>query len=106
MKFHEEIASNYYMIASIYTEREEFTDALDYAMKALEEDRKVENSLGIAKDFQALGIILLKSGKEEEAYFTLFREIKICLNYIIPLSEKLDTEEKAKEYKKMNDSLK
>lgn len=124
-KYHEEIASNYYMISSIHSGRGDYLTAMGYALKALEEDRKVENSLGIAKDFQALGIIVLKFGKEEEAYdyfqkclyvytslkriypnFTLAREIKICLEYLIPLAEKLDTQDKVKEYKDIYEEIK
>ena len=95
---------------------------MKFALNALEEDSKVENSLGIAKDFQALGIISLKSGKEKEAYdyfkkclfvykslkniypnFTLAREMKTCLDYLLPLSEKFDAENKIKEYKETSE---
>ncbi|MBN2444286.1 MAG: tetratricopeptide repeat protein [Spirochaetales bacterium] len=106
-KKHEEIASNYYMISSLYAEKGEYEIAYSFALKALGEDKKVENSLGIAKDFQALGIIMLKTGKEREAYdyfkncyfvyksmkniypnFVLAREIELCLSYLKPLQEK------------------
>jgi tetratricopeptide (TPR) repeat protein len=123
--YHEEIASNYYMISSIYSSRGDYETAVKYMQKALEEDRIVENSLGIAKDFQALGIIVLKAGKEKLAYnyfkkciyvyqslkriypnFTLAREMRVCLEYLIPLAEKLDTADNVKEYKDMYEEQK
>ncbi|MBN2534732.1 MAG: tetratricopeptide repeat protein [Spirochaetales bacterium] len=123
--YHEEIASNYYMISSIYSGNGDYKTALTYVLKALEEDRKVENSLGIAKDFQALGIIVLKTGKEDEAYnyfqnslyvytslkkiypnFTLAKEIMMCLEYLIPLAEKMDTQDKVKEYRALFEEVK
>jgi tetratricopeptide (TPR) repeat protein len=123
-KLYEEVASNYYMIASLYLEKGEFDTAMEYAEKALASDKKVENSLGIAKDYYAMGIISLRAEQEEDAYryfnqslfvyqslkviypnFTLEREIKALLDYLIPLSEKMEGTGKADEYKQLREEL-
>ncbi|MBN1698134.1 MAG: tetratricopeptide repeat protein [Spirochaetales bacterium] len=119
-KLYEEAASNQYMIASLHLEKGDIKKALDSAEKALSLDKKVENSLGIAKDYYALGIINLRAENEEEAYrffkqslfiyqslkviypnFTIERELQTLLEYLIPLSEKIDGSEKADEYREL-----
>ena len=67
-KKHSELAANYYMFASVYSKMESYDNAESYLLKALEEDKIVENSYGIGKDFKALGIINEKKGSLETAY--------------------------------------
>ncbi len=67
-KKHAELAANYYMTASVYSKMESYDNAESYLLKALEEDKIVENSFGIGKDFKALGIVNEKKGNIETAY--------------------------------------
>jgi len=123
-KLFKEIASNYYMISSVYSEKGKYEIALDYINKALEMDKYVENSLGIAKDYRAMGIISKKIGKESDAYtyfknslfiyrsiktilpnFVLEKEMKTLFKYLIPLAEKIDDEAAVTNYKKMLEKI-
>ncbi len=63
-----EAASNYYMLSSVFSEKADYVQAIENAQKALELDKKFENSLGIAKDCYALGILSARSGKDADAY--------------------------------------
>ena len=120
IKRYEEVASNYYMMASIYSEEENYEKALEYANLALKYDKKVENSMGIAKDFLAIGLIYKKAGKYEESYvyfkktlldnkalITLYpdmpieNEVRTVLEYLIEIAEKLGYKEDLIEYKMM-----
>jgi len=56
------------MLAAVYSEKGDYKSAIQHAAKALEYDKKMENSLGIEKDFAALGIISIKLGMESDAY--------------------------------------
>ena len=62
-----ESASNRYVLASLYSERGLYERALVEARSALENDRKVENGAGIAKDYIALGKISLRTGDNQGA---------------------------------------
>jgi tetratricopeptide (TPR) repeat protein len=64
----EELASNYYLMSSIYSRRGDFPEALKFAELALDYDKKMENSLGIAQDLTAIGIILEKMDKTSAAH--------------------------------------
>ena len=68
LKLFQEIASNYYALASIASKNENYEKALEYAVLALESDKRMENRLGIAKDLRALAIINEKAGNTETAY--------------------------------------
>ncbi len=59
-----EAASNYYMLASVESERGQYARAEELALSALESDRKVENSRGIANDYAALGRIAARAGDQ------------------------------------------
>jgi tetratricopeptide (TPR) repeat protein len=69
----EEVGSNLYVLASVLSKRGDYAGALKYAEQALETDKGVENSLGIAQDLLALGIISTRLGKDEEAFSYLER---------------------------------
>ena len=67
-KKHAELAANYYMIASVHSKEKSYENAESFLLKALEEDKIVENSYGIGKDQKALGIVNEKKGNLETAY--------------------------------------
>jgi tetratricopeptide (TPR) repeat protein len=117
-----EAASNNYMLSSVYSEKGEYKTAFQYALKALENDKKMENSLGIEKDYSALGIISLRLEKESDAYLyfknsllvcrsiktirptvPLQHEIETLINYIMPLAQKLEGAAASENYKKILD---
>ncbi|MCK4540822.1 MAG: tetratricopeptide repeat protein [Spirochaetales bacterium] len=68
LKRYEELAANYYMVASVYSKTQRYDEALSSALLALEYDKLVENSIGIAKDLVALGIINEKSNNLKVSY--------------------------------------
>lgn len=68
LKRYAELASNYYMLALIYYEQDNYVKALDNLKLALEYDKKVENTWGIAKDLLAIGKVYFKSGQLNDAY--------------------------------------
>ncbi len=59
---HREIAANRYMLASVLSRQGRFEEALNQASAALETDKFIENSVGIAQDLVALGRISERSG--------------------------------------------
>ncbi|MGO9310501.1 MAG: tetratricopeptide repeat protein [Spirochaetia bacterium] len=63
-----EAASDYYMIASVYSRDGRYDDALQSASTALSFDKQVESSPGIAKDLYALGLIASKKGDQGSAF--------------------------------------
>ena len=63
-----EAAADYYMIASVYSKMEDFPAAVRNAQAALDLDKKIENSPGIAQDLHALGLIARKRGDAASAY--------------------------------------
>ena len=119
LKRYEEAASNHYMIASIYSENDQFDLALRHARMALEDDKKVENTLGIAKDYLALGLISRKKGDLEDAFsymkktyeiYTALKllyptlsielEIKSVLKHLVETGTDLGLSEEVSRYKK------
>ena len=72
-----EMAADYYVLASIRSRQSEYQDALGYINKALDLDKRTENSVGIAKDLFAKGTIQYKSGSLKEAYYTFKRDALI-----------------------------
>ncbi len=105
------MAANYYMIASIFSKKEQYTEAVNYALLALENDKLVENSSGIAKDMLALGIISRKAGNIADAYeyykksfmvyetLNLITEVKKLLNYLEQTALLLELDDEAAAYK-------
>lgn len=87
-----ELASNYYMLASIESRRQNYTEALSYAALALDYDKRAENSVGIAADLFALGRISTHLQDEESAYQYYLRSLRVylTLNLIEPTLELLD----------------
>ncbi len=63
-----EAASDYYMIASVYSRDGRYDEALQNASTALSYDKRVESSPGIAKDLYALGLISAKKGDQGSAF--------------------------------------
>ncbi|MCL2791987.1 MAG: tetratricopeptide repeat protein [Spirochaetaceae bacterium] len=100
-KAHLNLAANYYFAASVYSQQNNFDKAIEMLKNALIEDRRVENSYGIAKDYRALGIVSLRNNRKEDAYYffvkslNIFRVIrnteeeKSVLEFLIQLSEDL-----------------
>ena len=63
-----ELAANYYMIASIQSKLENYPAATASLKSALENDKRMEHSYGIAKDIHALAVVYSKSGEKELSY--------------------------------------
>ena len=110
-KAHSNLAANYYFAASIYSQENNYTKAIEMLNLALKEDRIEENSFGIAKDYKALGIVSLKNNKKEEAYSFFLKSLDICrvikntteeksiLNYLIQVSQDLGKTSDLKKFK-------
>ena len=67
-KLAEETAADYYMLASVDSKQGNLESAMKNAELALAIDKKIENSVGIAMDLSALGIISLKRKDMAAAY--------------------------------------
>jgi tetratricopeptide (TPR) repeat protein len=67
-KYIAEAASDYYMIASVYSRDGMYDEALKNASLALSLDKRVESSPGIAKDLYAMGLIAAKKGDQGSAF--------------------------------------
>lgn len=112
-----EMASNYYALASIASKRDEYDRALGLALSALENDKRMENSVGIAADLKALGVIHSRKGDTEEAYeymkkaFLVYETLGIrsqlidTLEYLEDLARDLDRPEEAQVYRESVDAL-
>ncbi len=74
-----ELASNYYMLASIASRRQDFATALVNAEQALSYDKRAENSVGIAADLAALGQISERTGDNEDAFQYYLRSLRVYL---------------------------
>jgi len=87
-----ELASNYYMLASIASRRERYAEALSYAQLALDNDKRAENSVGIAADLLALGRISSHLDDQEDAYQYYLRSLRVylTLNLVDPTIELLE----------------
>jgi len=72
-----ELASNHYMLASIYSRRTEYQKAEVELQTAMKNDKIVENSLGIAQDLRALGMVQEKSGNLETALDYYQRSLQV-----------------------------
>ena len=100
----EEAATNNYMIASLYSEKKEYTIAIEY--------------INMAKNYLALGIIYTKAGMNEDAFFaynkclfvyqslsliypslSLELELESALEKIIPIAEMLGKHKEAEHFK-------
>lgn len=67
------LAEDYYIMSSINSFQEKYTEAFGYAEKALDCDKMIEYSPGIAADLEALSLIAKKMGKEDDSEMYLER---------------------------------
>lgn len=67
------LAEDYYMMSSIYSLQKKYKEALAYALKALEYDKMIEYSPGIAADLEALSLISAKMGNDVESSLLMKR---------------------------------
>jgi tetratricopeptide (TPR) repeat protein len=68
------------MLASIASRRGNYDAARDHAIRALDYDKRAENSPGIAGDLNALGAISERQERFEEAYQYYLRSLRIYLS--------------------------
>ncbi|HEY5919035.1 MAG TPA: tetratricopeptide repeat protein, partial [Chryseolinea sp.] len=62
-------AVNYFNIANIYTEQEDYRDAITYIFKAKAEDEKVNDSIGIMYDHYSLSAVYLRMYNVDSALY-------------------------------------
>ena len=74
-----ELAANWYALAGLSRSEGLLEDALVWAEKALEADKRAEHSSGIAADLEASGTILKELGRKEEAYDRYRRAFDVWL---------------------------
>ncbi len=79
-----EAALDTYILASLFSKESLYPEALKYINKALDLDKLIENSFGIAQDLYAKGIIQQKTGALEEAYYTFKRDALIFESLALP----------------------
>jgi tetratricopeptide (TPR) repeat protein len=111
-KLHEEAAADYYMMASLHSKQEDYAKAEEDLVLALEQDKLIENSPGIAKDLYALGLVAGKRSDAEAAYgyfrrsFLVYStigykpDIRKALQRLISAAENAGRTEEAAEYGK------
>jgi tetratricopeptide (TPR) repeat protein len=76
-KYLEKAGYDWYLIASIRSLSGNTSGALEALESALEFDRRVENSWGLAADWRAMGVVYKKSGKTQEARESYLHAIEI-----------------------------
>ncbi|HKK48072.1 MAG TPA: tetratricopeptide repeat protein [Alkalispirochaeta sp.] len=74
-----ELASNYYMLASIASRQNDFETAQTRAESALESDKRAEHAPGIAADLFALGKIRARRDDDNDAYQYYLRSLRVYL---------------------------
>ncbi len=74
-----EYAANCYVLASVKNKTGDTAGALAWAEKALEADKKAENSLGIAADLEALAKLSVKLAKKAEAFDYFRRAFNLAM---------------------------
>ena len=106
-----ELASNYYMLSSIAFRENNFDAARQYALEALDYDKRMENSLGIAQDLLALGSIEEKTGETARAHdaykraFFVYRSLQHAggmrrsLEKLMLTSQTLNLKEETEQYR-------
>ncbi len=75
----QELASNYYMLASLASRSGDYETAQTLAESALEADKKAEYAPGIAADLFALGKIRERRSDDEDAYQYYLRALRVYL---------------------------
>jgi len=79
-----EMALDSYTLASLYSKMNHCPEAMDAINKALELDKLIENSYGIAGDLYARGILQQKAGSPKEAYYSFKRAALIFESLGLP----------------------
>ncbi|MEX2443347.1 MAG: tetratricopeptide repeat protein [Alkalispirochaeta sp.] len=74
-----ELASNYYMLASLASRQEDYESARTLAEAALESDKRAEYAPGIAADLFALGKIHRRLSDDDGAYQYYLRALRVYL---------------------------
>jgi tetratricopeptide (TPR) repeat protein len=112
-----EIASDYYMLASLFSRQGLMEKASTAIASALEFDKQAENSPGIASDLYAAGQISAKSGDTPSAYDYYGRALQVyialnskagvrsTLDRLIPLAESAGKADDLKGFKSMLKNL-
>lgn len=105
-----EAAANYYLLASIFSKQENHNRAIEFAFKALENDKLYENAPGIGKDLYALGILYEENNEIDNSYRYFFKAFQVfealqfkrdmarCLEKLIKHSKSLGFTDKATLY--------
>ncbi len=62
-----ELASDYYLLASVYSKQENYALAITHLINAVTYDRQAENGSGLGSDYLALGTVYEKAGNIELA---------------------------------------
>ena len=62
-----ELASDYYLLASVYSKQENYALAITHLTNAITYDRQAENGSGLGSDYLALGTVYEKAGNIELA---------------------------------------
>ena len=65
--FLEDAAYDWFIIASVYSVNQKYSDAVNALNNAITLDRKAENGFGLASSWRALGDVFIKSGNTAEA---------------------------------------
>ena len=112
-----ELGANHYLLSSLYSKQGNFDLALENSEKALENDKLVENSLGIGQDLNALGMISIKKEDYENAHEYFLRaflvyesmgiipKMKQVLIQLLEVSQKLGLEEETELYRITGEKL-
>ncbi len=113
-----EYASNCYLLSSLHSREGRLDEARKWALEALAADKEIENSVGIASDYYALGKVALKAGEDEEALFYFKKSLDVALvkdlvpealraiDELVPLARKLGREKDAKDWEFMSEKIK
>jgi tetratricopeptide (TPR) repeat protein len=75
--FLEEAAYDWFLLASIHSMAGNYNASLEALEKAISFDRRAENGFGLASSWQAMGDVLSKAGRDEEAYAAWRRAAEI-----------------------------
>lgn len=112
-----ELGANHYLLAALYSKQEIYPLALEHAAKALENDKIVENRLGIAQDLFAFGRIHQKTGEWQLSHdyflraFLVYETMGIrskmleTLPYLEQSAEALGDESKRDLYRRTRETL-
>ena len=77
LQLKQEMASNRFMMASIYSKSEKYNEARAELLQALSLDKSMENTPGIGQDLRALGSVSVRLGDTEAAFDYLVRSVRV-----------------------------